>query len=74
MNEKETGSFYTPQKLIEYMINYVSSRVDPKSILEPSAGDGRFACHLKQFNASIWHHLTILIFILNAVLYSPKEC
>lgn len=53
MNEKETGSFYTPQKLIEYMINYVSSRVDPKSILEPSAGDGRFANHLKKFNAPI---------------------
>ena len=53
MNEKETGSFYTPQKLIEYMINYVSSRVDPKSILEPSAGDGRFANHLNKFNAPI---------------------
>lgn len=42
MDDKLTGSFYTPQKLIEYMTKYVSGRITPLSILEPSAGDGRF--------------------------------
>ena len=41
-NKKDTGSFYTPQSLIDYMVSYISVRVRPSSILEPSAGDGRF--------------------------------
>ena len=53
MNEKETGSFYTPQKLIEYMVSYVKSRLHPNSILEPSAGDGRFINALSDFQSTI---------------------
>lgn len=53
MNDKETGSFYTPEELIEYMVSYAFARIQPKTILEPSAGDGRFAAQLKRFNAQI---------------------
>ncbi len=53
MNEKETGSFYTPKKLIEYMVSYLRNRINPHSILEPSAGDGRFVEALKEFNVPI---------------------
>ena len=53
MNDKETGSFYTPKELIEYMVTYTSARIKPKTILEPSAGDGRFVEPLKKFNAQI---------------------
>lgn len=53
MNEKETGSFYTPEKLIEYMVSYIRARIKPNSILEPSAGDGRFVAPLKTFGAPI---------------------
>lgn len=53
MNDKETGSFYTPKELIEYMVTYTSARIKPKTILEPSAGDGRFVEQLKKFNAQI---------------------
>lgn len=53
MNDKETGSFYTPKELIEYMVTYTSARIKPKTILEPSAGDGRFVEPLKKFDAQI---------------------
>ena len=53
MDDKLTGSFYTPQKLIEYMVKYVSGRVNPMSILEPSAGDGRFISSLSGFRCPI---------------------
>ena len=53
MNEKETGSFYTPEKLIKYMVSYLRNRINPQSILEPSAGDGRFVEALKDFNVPI---------------------
>ena len=53
MNKKETGSFYTPHELIEYMISYIRARINPGKILEPSAGDGRFAEPLKVFDAKV---------------------
>ena len=53
MDNKQTGSFYTPISLIEYMIGYCSSKITPHSILEPSAGDGRFAKALRLFNCPI---------------------
>lgn len=53
MNNKETGSFYTPHELIEYMISYIRARISPGKILEPSAGDGRFAEPLKSFDAKV---------------------
>lgn len=53
MNKKETGSFYTPEKLIEFMISYIKDRVTPISILEPSAGDGRFVKYIERLNNNI---------------------
>lgn len=53
MNNKETGSFYTPYELIEYMVSYIRARINPGKILEPSAGDGRFAEPLKSFDAKV---------------------
>lgn len=53
MNEKETGSFYTPPKLIDYMVEYIRNRIAPKTILEPSAGDGRFVPALRTLGANV---------------------
>lgn len=53
MNKKETGSFYTPKNLIKFMVSYIGNRVAPSSILEPSAGDGRFIKYIKLLNSDI---------------------
>ena len=53
MDKKATGSFYTPKKLIEYMVSYAQTRITPKNILEPSAGDGRFVTPLQKFGCPI---------------------
>ncbi len=53
MDDKLTGSFYTPPNLIEYMAKYVAGRITPLSVLEPSAGDGRFIPSLSVFNCPI---------------------
>jgi len=53
MDEKATGSFYTPDTLINYMVAYARDRIVPLNILEPSAGDGRFVPLLKEFNCPI---------------------
>lgn len=53
MDNKLTGSFYTPQKLIEYMAKYISGRITPRSILEPSAGDGRFVPAISIFDCPV---------------------
>lgn len=42
-NEKQTGSYYTPKNVIEFMIDYLKAeKQDFSNVLEPSAGDGRF--------------------------------
>ena len=42
-NNKETGSYYTPYNLINFMNRYLKkNKQDFSSVLEPSAGDGRF--------------------------------
>ncbi|MBC3888429.1 N-6 DNA methylase [Acetobacterium paludosum] len=53
MDEKTTGSYYTPRKLIEYMIAFIRKKADIIKILEPSAGDGRFVEALCKFNYNI---------------------
>lgn len=52
-SDKLTGSFYTPHNLVNYMVDYASKRLQPQSILEPSAGDGRFIGQLLKLNAPI---------------------
>jgi adenine-specific DNA-methyltransferase len=44
-NRKNTGSFYTPKSIADFLVNYLSEKLRGKdniSILEPSAGDGIF--------------------------------
>lgn len=42
-DQKQTGSYYTPEKLVEFMICYlIKEQQDFSNVLEPSAGDGRF--------------------------------
>ena len=43
VNKKELGSFYTPPKTVSFMRRYVCDlKGGVSSLLEPSAGDGRF--------------------------------
>lgn len=48
MNDKQTGSFYTPLSLVKYMSNYAIQKRNSNLILEPSVGDGRFINELLQ--------------------------
>jgi len=51
-NNKNTGSFYTPEFLSGFIVNYVApffSKKKELSILEPSTGDGSF---VQAFNAT----------------------
>lgn len=46
-SNKETGSYYTPCNVIDFMIEYLKkNKQDFTSVLEPSAGDGRFLSDL----------------------------
>lgn len=49
MNNKLTGSFYTPSKLVKYMVNEIADEING-DILEPSFGDGRFLDELQKYN------------------------
>lgn len=45
MDKKKSGSYYTPQRLADFVANYCLSKINNKktiSILEPSVGDGAF--------------------------------
>lgn len=53
MNDKQTGSFYTPKKLVKFMSEYAMSRYETGIVLEPSVGDGRFIDKLKKYNCHI---------------------
>jgi adenine-specific DNA-methyltransferase len=57
-SQKQTGSYYTPDFLSGFIIDYVScnfSNCDTLSVLEPSVGDGAFvnAFHKTKFPSSI---------------------
>lgn len=44
-NKKNTGSFYTPKSIADFLVSYLSDKLQDKkniSVLEPSAGDGVF--------------------------------
>ncbi len=43
-NKKLTGSFYTPKLIADFLVNYLSGKLEGKdlTILEPSSGDGIF--------------------------------
>lgn len=46
-DNKLTGSYYTPEKLVQAMVSYLTDRLDSNlRILEPSGGDGRIVDEL----------------------------
>lgn len=52
--EKLTGSYYTPEYLVEFMVDYLGrNQQDFSYVLEPSAGDGRFLRALQQLAGHI---------------------
>ena len=53
MDNKQTGSFYTPEPLVEYMSKFAMERINAQRILEPSVGDGRFIEVLTGYGGSI---------------------
>lgn len=47
--EKLTGSYYTPENLVQFMVDYLMrNQQNFSNVLEPSAGDGRFLRGLQQ--------------------------
>lgn len=43
MDEKKSGSYYTPECVVRFMVNYLAAQGQNFAhVLEPSAGDGRF--------------------------------
>ena len=54
INNKETGSYYTPYNLIHFMNRYLkSNNQNFANVLEPSAGDGRFLSVLLSESESV---------------------
>lgn len=53
MNNKATGSFYTPPLLVKYMVNYAIKKKLVQKVLEPSIGDGRFIDELLNYDVDI---------------------
>lgn len=53
MNDKQTGSFYTPEPLVKYMSEYAMQKIRSQYTLEPSAGDGRFIDCLSRYEGHI---------------------
>lgn len=53
MNDKKTGSFYTPLSLVKHMTKFAVEQGGVNSILEPSVGDGRFIKELEKYNCII---------------------
>lgn len=54
-NKKNTGSFYTPKSIADFLVSYLSDKLEKKeniSVLEPSAGDGIFV-------KTIYNHKTL---------------
>lgn len=51
MFEKASGTYYTPERTVQFMCDYIAKyMITPESILEPSAGDGRFISALQRRN------------------------
>ena len=66
-NKKHTGSFYTPRIIADFLVDYLSIKIEGKNlnILEPSVGDGIFI-------KAIYNHKTFLDRI-NTVIAVEKE-
>lgn len=53
MDQKKTGSFYTPKSLVKYMCDYAMNKTQANNILEPSVGDGRFLHELVEYKNTL---------------------
>lgn len=52
--DKETGSYYTPVELVQFIIRYLKNRKQNfSSVLEPSVGDGRFLSALLPISGEV---------------------
>ncbi len=70
-NKKNTGSFYTPKSIANFLVSYLSDKLADKeniSVLEPSAGDGIFVKTIYN-NATLTNSIKKLI----AVEQSKRE-
>ena len=50
--QKLRGAYYTPNEIINFILRWVLREDEPKKILEPSAGDGRFIKLADQINTN----------------------
>ena len=48
-SNKSLGQYFTPDIIVDFMINLISSSNPKRKILEPSAGEGVFLQHLNKF-------------------------
>ena len=49
MDDKKTGSFYTPEAVVQFMVQFLTEQGQNfQKTLEPAAGDGRFLTALPQ--------------------------
>ena len=70
-NQKESGSYYTPQKLVEFMVDYLKGKQqDFDSVLEPSAGDGRFLPLLLPCS----NHVEAVELFKKKAMYIEQQC
>jgi adenine-specific DNA-methyltransferase len=53
-SNKETGSYYTPREVIDFMLDYLKKKGQIfTSVLEPSSGDGRFLSGLLPLSTQV---------------------
>jgi len=59
--KKQTGSYYTPEKLSNFIVQYLESHIENNSnVLEPSVGDGSFISALNNLKKSKSFSLTVI--------------
>lgn len=49
MNDKASGSYYTPKNIVSFMVEYAMNTCEVSSVLEPSFGDGRFLNEINNY-------------------------
>lgn len=68
MDDKLSGSYYTPHETIEFIFNYLQNQQKTFcSMLEPSVGDGRFVDALIDSSRAFKHDR-----IVGVELYAEK--
>lgn len=67
-NNKLTGSFYTPKIIADFLVDYLSNKLNGKdlTVLEPSSGDGIFV-------KAIFNHKVLLAKIRKVIAVEREE-